>query len=126
MKELVIEFLKPEFSVCKLRELTAAALGGEFVFVGKTDKELSLVCPTAEVPGDGAVLARDDGWRAFRVVGVLDFSLIGILARISKVLADAKIGIFAVSTFNTDYVLVKSENAGRAAAALAAAGFEII
>lgn len=121
-----IERLSFQFSVCKLREGSAGAFGGEFVFFGKTDEELSLVCPTAEVPGDGSVLVRDDGWRAFRVVGVLDFSLIGILARISGALANAKIGIFAVSTFNTDYILVKSENADRAAAALAAAGFEII
>ena len=52
----------------------------------------------------------DDGWKMMRIQGVLDFSLIGILSKISAVLADNKIGIFAVSTFNTDYILVKEEN----------------
>jgi hypothetical protein len=53
---------------------------------------------------------RDDGWKAFRIVGVLDFSLIGILAKISRILATNEIGIFAVSTYNTDYILTKEEN----------------
>ncbi|HCX40881.1 MAG TPA: hypothetical protein DHH50_00845 [Lachnospiraceae bacterium] len=52
----------------------------------------------------------DDGWKAFRIQGVLDFSLIGILAKIATVLADNGISIFAVSTYNTDYVLIKKEN----------------
>ena len=71
------------------------------------------------------VTERDDGWRAFRIQGVLDFSLIGILAGISKVLAERKIGIFVVSTYNTDYVMVKKENYKKALAALADAGYEI-
>ena len=54
-------------------------------------------------------LERDDGWRAFRIQGVLDFSLIGILSAISAVLAENHIGIFAVSTYNTDYILTKEE-----------------
>ena len=52
----------------------------------------------------------DDGWKAFRIQGVLDFSLIGILAKIATVLADNGISIFVVSTYNTDYVLIKKEN----------------
>ena len=52
-------------------------------------------------------IARDDGWKGFRICGVLDFSLIGILARISKILASNQIGIFAISTYNTDYILTK-------------------
>lgn len=52
----------------------------------------------------------DDGWKAFRIQGILDFSLIGILAKIATVLADNGISIFAVSTYNTDYVLIKKEN----------------
>jgi hypothetical protein len=59
-------------------------------------------------------VAREDGWRGFRIEGVLDFSLIGILSLISTILADNQIGIFAVSTYNTDYILVKDENFDRA------------
>ena len=93
------------------------------MFTGATDEERSLVCPTVSVPEN--TTDRDDGWRAFRVMGTLDFSLTGILARLSAVLAENKIGIFAVSTFNTDYILTKSANFDRALAALRASGYEI-
>ena len=85
------------------------------------DQLISLVCETASVPEN--TLAREDGWRAFRVEGTLDFSLTGILSGLSAVLAENKIGIFAVSTYNTDYILVKEENFEKAAAALEAAGY---
>ncbi|MBQ1552188.1 MAG: ACT domain-containing protein, partial [Clostridia bacterium] len=70
-------------------------------------------------------LAREDGWRAFRVAGVLDFSLTGVLSGITGVLAGAGVGVFAVSTYDTDYILVKRVDAGKAADALARAGYEI-
>ena len=69
--------------------------------------------------------AREDGWKGFRIEGVLDFSLIGILSKISTILAENKIGIFAVSTYNTDYILVKEENFERALSVLSEAGYEI-
>ena len=68
---------------------------------------------------------RDDGWKAFRIVGVLDFSLIGILSKISGILADNKIGIFAISTYNTDYILTKEEDFARALEVLKNAGYTI-
>jgi hypothetical protein len=71
-------------------------------------------------------VAREDGWRAMRVVGTLDFSLTGILSGIATALADAKIGIFAVSTYDTDYILVKQENLDRAVEALKEAGYGFI
>ena len=70
-------------------------------------------------------IERDDGWKAFRIQGVLDFSLIGILSRISAILAENKIGIFAVSTYNTDYILVKKENYQRALKALETEGYMV-
>jgi len=79
----------------------------EFCFVGKTDEELSLVCSSEFVPKNTIVC--DSGWRAFRIEGILDFSLTGILARAANILANAKIPIFAVSTYNTDYILIKNE-----------------
>ena len=71
-------------------------------------------------------VAHDDGWKAFRIQGVLDFSLIGILSKISAVLADNKIGIFAISTYNTDYILVKAENYSKALEVLADEGYQIV
>ena len=68
---------------------------------------------------------RDDGWKAFRIVGTLDFSLIGILARISKILASNEIGIFAISTYNTDYILIKEDNFEKAISVLKSAGYRI-
>lgn len=69
---------------------------------------------------------REDGWRGIRIQGVLDFSLVGILSKLSGILAENQIGIFAVSTFNTDYILVKAEDFERAIRVLATAGFAIV
>lgn len=99
-------------------------LESEYCFTGKTDEENSLVCITQKVPDN--VLERDDGWKAFRIQGVLDFSLIGILAQISALLAENKIGIFVVSTYNTDYILVKAENFQKALDVLEQAGYSIM
>ena len=95
----------------------------DFCFTGKTDEEISLVCKTEDVPEN--TLERDDGWKGFRITGVLDFSLIGILSKISSILAENKIGIFAVSTYNTDYIFVKEENFGKAINALKDSGYDI-
>ena len=91
---------------------------------GIEDEEKSLVCITKDVPSNA--IERDDGWKAFRIQGVLDFSLIGILSRISGILAENEIGIFAISTYNTDYVLTKKENFQRALDILKDAGYKII
>ena len=97
-----------DLTVCKIEALTDMYMTTDFFFIGKTDEELSLVCRTADVPAEA--IEREDGWKGFRIEGVLDFSLVGVLSRLSGILADNGIGIFAVSTFNTDYVLVKAEN----------------
>lgn len=112
-----------ELTVCKVASEEALDLTGGFYFIGKTDEEISLVVTTDAVPAQ--TTERDDGWRAFRIQGVLDFSLIGILSKISGLLADAGIGIFAVSTYNTDYILVKKENFENALTVLADAGYAI-
>ena len=112
-----------DFTVCKVKDIANIDTKKDFFFIGKTDEEISLVCKTEDTPG--AAAERDDGWRGFRIQGVLDFSLIGILAKISDILAENKIGIFAVSTYNTDYILVKKENFERALAALEDAGYTV-
>ena len=119
---LNLQILPQPLTVCKVDGLEGFSMSGLY-FIGSTDAELSLVCETDRTPAD--TLAREDGWRAFRVVGTLDFSLTGILSRIATVLADEKIGIFAVSTYDTDYILVKRENLDRAAGALKRAGYGI-
>jgi len=108
--------IEQEFSICKIHDMTQVNVEDPYFFVGKTDEELSLVCGTKYVPEK--TLACEHGWRAFRIQGVLDFSLIGILAKISGALAEHQIGLFAVSTYNTDYILVKQEDLDRALAVL--------
>ena len=100
--------LNKDFSVCKVKDYSLVNLDAEYSFVGKTDEERSLVCITNDVPSN--VIQLDDGWKGFRVQGVLDFSLVGILSEISDILSDNGISIFAISTYNTDYILIKKEN----------------
>lgn len=98
------------FSLCRLDP--GAPLPSSFFSVVKTAEELSAVCLAGEEP-KGA--RTDAGWRAFRVAGTLDFTLTGVLAALATPLAEAGISIFAVSTFDTDYVLVKDLAAARVA-----------
>lgn len=115
---MLLKVIDREFSVCKVSDFSEIDMGQPYIFIGSTDEERSLVCPTELVPDN--TIERNDGWRAFRIEGVLDFSLVGILSRISACLAENNIGIFAISTFNTDYILTKKENFERAAKALEA------
>ncbi len=112
-----------DLTVCKVADVSELDLKQDFYFIGRTDEEISLVCETDHTPAD--TLERDDGWKAFRIEGILDFSMIGILAEISSILAENRIGIFAVSTFNTDYILVKKENFAKALQVLAERKYEI-
>ena len=121
--KIILETLHPRFSVCKVKDYSGVDLTKPFCFTGTTDEENSLVCPEALVPGN--TIERDDGWKGFRIIGQLDFSLIGILARISKILAESGIGIFAISTYNTDYILTKEENFEKAMKVLKKAGYEV-
>ena len=111
------------FTVCRLADASQIDLNRDFYFLARTDEELSLVCRTEDTPAN--TIERDDGWRAFRIEGVLDFSLIGILSHLSAILAENKIGIFAVSTYNTDYILVKEQNFERALQVLAEKGYKV-
>lgn len=116
-----IEF---DFTVCKVEDYSLVNLDSEYVFIGKTDEEKSLVCITDETPSN--TIEREDGWKAFRIEGILDFSLIGILSEICGILAENKIGVFTVSTFNTDYILTKKEQFKNALQILENSDYEII
>ena len=118
-----LEVLPGAFSVCKAADPAAIDLTREFCFVGKTDEELSLLCPTEDAPA--AAVAREDGWRGLRIRGTLDFSLVGVLSRLSALLADEGISIFAISTYNTDYIFVKEAQLDAALTALRQAGYPI-
>ncbi len=118
-----LKIIEQDFSICKLEDLSQVDYSDEFCFISKTDEELSLVCSTSLVPKN--TIECDNGWKAFRIQGVLDFSLIGILSRISSLLAENHIGIFAVSTFNTDYILTKEENFQKSIKVLESNGYVI-
>ena len=118
-----LERIGMELTVCKIRDASGIPRGLTFFFLARTDRELSLVCPTGETPA--AAIAREDGWMAFRVAGTMDFSLVGILAKITEVLAENGIGLFAISTFDTDYILVRHERFEEALALLERAGYEV-
>lgn len=119
-----LECLNDLLTVCKISDLSVINPEDDLFFLGKTDEEISLVCRTENTPAH--TVAREDGWRGFRIRGILDFSLTGVLSRITGVLADNRIGVFAVSTYNTDYILVKEENTDRAVNALENAGYRIV
>ena len=119
-----IKRLNQDFSVCKVIDYSLVNLNAEYSFIGKTDEEKSLVCVTSDVPPN--VIQRDDEWKGFRVQGILDFSLIGILSKIAEILAKNSISIFVISTYNTDYVLIKKENYQKALDILEYSGYEVV
>ena len=115
------ELLKSRFAVCVLDKPELPQ--GEFVSLTISNGEISLVCEEEKAP---RARKTEKGWRALRVKGPLDFTLVGIMAHISSVLADAGISLFAVSTYETDYVLVKEENIIRTIEALKEKGHTVL
>ncbi len=119
-ERLALEWLPGRYAVCRLAagaEMPQwATSGGGLVSITRTDDELSIVAPESAVPGE---MTAQRGWRAMRVVGTLDFSMVGVLARLTGACADADVPVFVVSTYDTDIVMVKADDAGRAAEALA-------
>lgn len=111
--KLSLLILPDKLAICRLEkdsQIPSWAKNDNFFSITKTNEELSIVCSESNVPNDVKV---EKNWRAFKIVGSLDFSLIGILASLANPLAKEKISIFTISTFNTDYVLVKDINFGK-------------
>jgi hypothetical protein len=98
------------------------ATAGEFYSLTRTADELSVVCQEGNVP-DGVACER--GWRCLRVAGAMPFAVVGVLASLTAPLAEAGISLFAISTFDTDYLLVKAERFPEAVAVLRAAGHRV-
>ncbi len=118
-----LQELSEILAVCRLEpqsEIPAWVNKSRFFSITKTSDELSIVCEQALVPAD---MKAETDWKGFRVVGTLDFSLTGILAAIANPLAQEKISIFAISTFDTDLVLIKSATWEPAKRVLHKAGF---
>ena len=122
MKELTLNLLPQRLAVCRfppswtppnwIHELPLWSMT-------RTEDELSLVLPEEKVP---EVWKAERGWRCLKVEGPLDFGVVGVIAAVSAVLAGASVSIFTISTYDTDYVLVKAADLETAAHALAAAG----
>ncbi len=110
-----LDLLDPVFAVARLNPSDPVPAWGELFSVTRTPDELSIVCEARLIP-PGTQCQR--GWRCLKVEGPLDFSLVGVLASIAGPLARAEVPIFALSTFDTDYILVKEGNLDRALAAL--------
>jgi hypothetical protein len=122
---LTLSLLPDTFAICKLEpetDIPPWALAGDFYSITRTKEELSLVCSEKFVP---VGVQCEKGWRCILVSGPLNFSLTGILASLTNSLAEAGISVFAISTFDTDYFLVKADNLKRAVLKLEEAGHRI-
>ena len=122
---LALSVLPGYLAVCRLEKdevIPAWAAAGTFFAITRTAEELSVVCAENQVP---AGIRMEGSWRALKVEGPLDFSLTGILAELAVVLARARISLFALSTYDTDYILVRGQDLSQAVAALKAAGHSI-
>jgi hypothetical protein len=123
---LELEVVESRLAVCRLggaEPIPGWAVRGAWFSVTRTFDELSVVCPDNLVPED--VLA-ERGWRALRVAGVMEFSVIGVLARLAVPLAEARISVFAVSTYDSDYLLVKEHFLEQAIETLRQAGHVLV
>jgi len=125
VKKLELSVLPQRFAVCRLDSEDAIpdwVMEGDFWSVTRTDEELSVVVPEDSAP---ASWKSEKGWRCLKVQGPLDFSLTGILASLASPLADAGISIFAISTYDSDYILVRDQDLEQATEALSEAGHVI-
>lgn len=118
-----LEVLPNVYSMCKIEDVSFVPNKESFLFLAITDEEISLVCKTKDVPQH--TLTREDDWRLFRVVGTINFSVIGILSHISGILAEESISIVALSTFNTDYIMIKSDMFDKALGFLKENGYKL-
>jgi hypothetical protein len=125
MDKPYLKTLNGEFSIYRFQPnepIPSSILKSSFYWLGKTDEELSIVCDSQiELISE----KKNASWSCIKVLGPIDFSVTGVLASISTVLASAQISIFAISTFDTDYILVKSKHLEQATIALRKAGYDI-
>jgi len=124
--KLTLKVLEEEFAVTRLdpgEEIPIWAMNSHFFSLTRTEDELSIVCQSSDVP-EGAT--SEQGFTVLKVLGPLDFSLTGIIASLTAPLAEAEISIFTISTYDTDYLLVKRTQLEEAELMLRNAGFEVV
>jgi len=116
-----LQKLDRNFTVCQIPAITH--VDGEFVFMSKTDDEISLVCESMYIPAN--VIVAEHNWKGLKIATVLDFGMIGVIAKISNILAQVGISLFVVSTYNTDYVFVKEKSFTMAIRVLMDSGYNV-
>ena len=122
---LSLSVLGEPLAICRLKptsEIPSWAKVGSFFSVTRTADELSIVCPEGRVPSD---VQCEEGWRAMKIEGPLDFSLVGVLSSVTEPLAEEGVSVFAISTFDTDYILVKEAQLDSTIAVLRGWGHEV-
>lgn len=130
--KLTMKLLKEKYVVCRLNRNDIIPIGemkGEFFSITKTEDELSLVCLQENLPHmkcDFKNIKYEKDWRILKVEGPLDFSLVGILSAISSLMAKEQISIFALSTYDTDYILIKENNVDAAINTLLKNNYDVI
>ncbi|AJH00305.1 amino acid-binding protein [Clostridium beijerinckii] len=125
-KILTIRLLEEKYGVCRLNNnesIPEWIKNSDFFSITKTCDELSIVCLEKDMPDE---VKCEKEWRILKVEGQLDFSLVGILSSISTILAKSGIGIFAISTYDTDYILVKEKDVDNAMKALIKNKYDVI
>ncbi|MGB2956380.1 MAG: ACT domain-containing protein [Anaerolineales bacterium] len=124
MSNLKLELLDGRFAIHRFGEtndIPAEVFRSGFFNICKTDEELSIVCPSSlELNSENS----NSDWACIKVIGPLDFNLIGVLAKLLGILAEAQISILTLSTYDTDYILIKSEKVKEAKAVLEAADYK--
>lgn len=128
---LKMSLLQDKYAVCRINRnerIPEWAYRGEFFSITRTDEELSLVClqENADLDEFGEDAKCEKEWRILKVEGPLDFSLVGILANLSCIMKEAGVSIFALSTYDTDYIMVKEDKAEAALKALKEYGHEVV
>jgi uncharacterized protein len=123
---LTLTILTQTFAISRLDSGVSIpdwVFAGDWWSITRTDDEFSVVCPEAQVPTD---VISNRGWRCLKLAGPVDLALTGILASLLEPLARARISVFSVSTFDTDYLLVKAPNLGATVRVLSLAGHQIL
>jgi uncharacterized protein len=121
-----LSLLPGTFAVCRFPPETAIpewSTRGSFFTITRTNDELSIVCEEGLVP---AGVQAELGWRCLKLHGPIPFAITGVIAALTRPLADAKISVSAIATYDTDYLLVKADTLDAAAKALRQAGFEVL
>ncbi len=124
MANLTLEVLTETFAICRLGadQPIPVWATGNVVAITRTPNELSIVCPQAQVP---AAIQCEPDWRCLRVADQLDFAMVGVIASLTRTLASANISVFVISTFETDYLLVKEADLHAAVESLTSDGHSI-